>query len=273
MVWCVFALALDPSLDVSQYAHTAWKVREGFAKGEINFIAQTNDGYLWLGTESGLLRFDGVRTVPWQPPSGERLPSNVISGLLAARDGTLWIGTYKCLASWKDGKLTHYPELAGTLVGPFLEGRDHTVWFGTFEASKARLCAIRDGRIECYGVGNFDTLVKPLYQDHKGNLWVASETALWRWAPGSPQRYPYPGGVTWVSALAEDESGTPLLATNGGLKHFVGGKIEHYSLPWSTDQFTPNGFLRSHAPRWRENLSGWKTAPSQRGVAACAFGL
>ena len=46
---CVFAF--DPTLDVSQYAHTAWKTREGFTKGFIASIAQTPDGYLWLGTE------------------------------------------------------------------------------------------------------------------------------------------------------------------------------------------------------------------------------
>ena len=67
---CPCALALNPALDVSEYAHTAWKVRDGFVKGTIGSIAQTPDGYLWLGTEFGLLRFDGVRTVPWQPPAG-----------------------------------------------------------------------------------------------------------------------------------------------------------------------------------------------------------
>src|SRR5262249_38808754 len=112
LAWCPSAQALDPSLDVSQYAHTAWKVREGFSKGEINSIAQTPDGYLWLATEFGLLRFDGVRNVPWQAPPGQHLPSKWIISLLATRDGTLWIGTAKGLASWKDGKLTQYAELA-----------------------------------------------------------------------------------------------------------------------------------------------------------------
>src|SRR5262249_12374187 len=107
---CVFAL--DPALDVSQYAHTAWKVREGFTKGTVNAIAQTPDGYLWLGTEFGLFRFDGVRNVPWQPPPDQHLPSSWICSLLATRDGTLWIGTIKGLASWKSGKLKQYPELA-----------------------------------------------------------------------------------------------------------------------------------------------------------------
>ncbi len=96
----VFAFPLDPSLDVSQYAHTAWTIREGFFRGNIYSIAQTGDGYLWLGTEFGLLRFDGNRYIPWQPPAGQNLPGNGITKLLVTSDGTLWIGTYAGLVSW-----------------------------------------------------------------------------------------------------------------------------------------------------------------------------
>jgi hypothetical protein len=87
------AFALNPALDISQYAHTAWKIRHGFTRGAINSIAQTPDGYLWLGTQFGLLRFDGVRNVPWQPPPDQHLPSSEILKLLVGTDGTLWIGT------------------------------------------------------------------------------------------------------------------------------------------------------------------------------------
>ena len=83
---CSCAFALNPALDVSQYAHTSWKIRDGFTKGSIGAIAQTPDGYLWLGTEFGLVRFDGVRAVAWQPPAGQSLPSNYIGKLLAARE-------------------------------------------------------------------------------------------------------------------------------------------------------------------------------------------
>ena len=106
---CVRALALNPALDISQYSHYGWKNSDGFAKGYIAAIAQTPDGYLWLRTTFGLLRFDGVRAVLWTPPSGERLPSDYVEGLLVSRDGTLWIGTRAVLASWKGGKLTHLP--------------------------------------------------------------------------------------------------------------------------------------------------------------------
>ena len=242
---CGGAFALDPNLDVSQYAHTSWKIRDGFAKGSIFPIAQTPDGYLWLGTQIGLLRFDGVRPVPWQPSGNEQLPSNNIRDMVVTHDGTLWISTLKGLASWKDGKLTQYPEVAGRLVGSLLEDREQTIWVGVYEASKGRLCAIRDGKVDCYGSGTFGFFVDPLYQDHEGNLWVRSQTALWRWAPGLPERYVLPKGVTNVMAVAEDDSGTLLLGTDGGLKQLVAGRIENYSLPGITGHFTPETFLRT----------------------------
>src|SRR3954466_10119455 len=99
LTWCPPVFASTPTLDVSQFAHTAWTVADGFTKGAIYTVAQTPDGYLWLGTEFGFLRFDGVRTTAW--PSDKVLPSSQINTLLTARDGTLWIGTSKGLASWK----------------------------------------------------------------------------------------------------------------------------------------------------------------------------
>jgi ligand-binding sensor domain-containing protein len=114
---CIFAL--DPSLDVSQYAHTSWKTREGFTKGTIWVIAQTPDGYLWLGTEFGLVRFDGVRTVPLQPPPDQHLSSSSITALLAARDGTLWIGMRKGLRVGRMGSSRTTPSLMGKMLTGF----------------------------------------------------------------------------------------------------------------------------------------------------------
>src|SRR5215208_4211843 len=125
LAWCPSAFALNPALDISQYAHTSWRMRDGFPKGEISSIAQTPDGYLWIGTEFGLFRFDGVNHLQWRP---QELPSNWIFNLLVTRDGTLWIGTEKGLVSWKDGKLTQYPKLAGRYIFKLLEDREGSVW-------------------------------------------------------------------------------------------------------------------------------------------------
>ena len=59
--------AVDPTRHISQYAHTAWRVQDGVFGGAPWAITQTTDGYLWIGTRTGLLRFDGVRFVPWTP--------------------------------------------------------------------------------------------------------------------------------------------------------------------------------------------------------------
>ena len=122
-------LALDPSLEVSQYAHTAWTVRDGFSVGAIFAMAQTPDGYLWLGAELGLFRFDGVRSIP-----GNHLRVSTSRALLtvcsSTRDGTLWIGTFDGLVSWSGGKLTRYPEVGEHFVTSLLEDREGTVWAG-----------------------------------------------------------------------------------------------------------------------------------------------
>jgi len=232
---CPLAFALDPSLDISQYAHTAWKVREGFFKGIIYAIAQTPDGYLWLGTEFGLLRFDGVRVVPWQSPTGEHLPGGPIRRLLVARDGTLWIGTTKGLESWKNGKLTQRPEFAGLQVAALLEDREGTIWVGTGHVNVSeipgKLCAIQAGNAHCYGEdGGLGQEVYSLYEDTMGNLWVGSATGLWRWKPGPPKLYPASNPVPDIMGLAEDENGVLLINMTGGLSRHVNGRVEPYPL-------------------------------------------
>src|SRR5262245_44260568 len=102
------AVGLDPGTALTQYGHTAWRVREGYFAGPPTAVAQTRDGFLWIGTEAGLIRFDGVRFMPWEPPAGARLPDDRIMALLAAGDGSLWIGTANGLARWHGGKLAVY---------------------------------------------------------------------------------------------------------------------------------------------------------------------
>jgi len=217
------ALALDPSLDVSQYAHTAWTVRDGFIKGPIHSITQTPDGYLWLGTEFGLLRFDGVGAVPWQPPAGEHLPSDVVTRLLVSRDGTLWIGTGKGLASWKEGKLTRYPDFAGWIINAFVEDHEGTVWAGGFGIpGHGQLCAIKDGRAKCSDPGEG---VQCIYEDSKNTLWVTTSKGLWRWKP-SPEFFPT--GMTMTSSLVEDHDSGLLFGRADGIRRFVNGKAEVY---------------------------------------------
>jgi signal transduction histidine kinase/ligand-binding sensor domain-containing protein len=223
-------LGLEPSLLVSQYAHTAWTVRDGAFKDPISAIAQTPDGYLWLGTQFGLLRFDGVRHVLWQPPAGQHLPSINIRSVFAASDGRLWIGTQLGLASWKDGKLTLHSDVTGH-VGSMLEDRSGTVWAGTRYPPPGKLCAFRTDGVQCYGEkGEFGARASSVYEDRAGNLWVGSETALWRWKPGPSNRYPL---VNFESShgIVETDQGALVIAERDKLRQLAGERLVEYH-PW-----------------------------------------
>ena len=244
--WCPSAFALNPALDVSQYAHTAWRSREGFVEGIITAIAQTPDGYLWLGTDTGLSRFDGIRRVAWQPPSDQRLPSDTITGLLVTRDGALWISTDKGVVRWKGGKLSHYAATTGHRTGKLVEDRDGTVWLSMVAGRDRTLCEIRSERVHCHGEdGGAGAGVIGLYEDRRGTLWAGTMNGVWRWQPGEPTFYPQPPQPNGIQGFAEDDDGTLLISELGGLTRFVDGKTEVvHPVPHSLQQFEFNKLLR-----------------------------
>jgi signal transduction histidine kinase/ligand-binding sensor domain-containing protein len=248
LVCCPGVFALDPSLDVNQYAHTAWRFRDGFSRGRVTSFAQTPDGYLWLGTEFGLLRFDGVRTVPWRPPGDEQLPGNWVRALLTTPDGTLWIGTFRGLASVKNGTLTRYAELAGHDVYALLVDHEGTVWAGGgLTGVGGTLCSIQRGSAQCHGDGSgLGEWVASLYEDSDHNLWAAAQTGLWRWRPGPPTHYPMPYPVIGTSqALYASDHGTLMIATPDGISQLVDEKISSYQLPGTVPRlFKPQRLLR-----------------------------
>jgi signal transduction histidine kinase/ligand-binding sensor domain-containing protein len=191
-------------------------VRDGFAKGFIYAIAQTPDGYLWLGTEFGLLRFDGVRAVAWTPPRGQ-LPSNNIPTLLVTHDGTFWIGTTKGLACWKDGKLTTYSELNGSRISALLEDRTGTLWVATDEP-----------RI-------FGENVGPINADSEGKFWVGLERDSGKWKSGRPKSLEMPGAEYGLPPLGEHEKSALLTSSDGR----VAGPVN-----WQVRRFTTSQILR-----------------------------
>ena len=255
------AFALDPALHVSQYAHTSWKVRDGVFRGGITAVTQTPDGYLWLGTEFGLIRFDGVAAVPWQPPSHASLAGRPVLKLLTTRDGTLWVGTDPGLTSQKAGKLTQYPELANQRVSVLVEDREGTVWAGSAGIQSGRLCAIQNGTARCDGAdGTLADAIAGMYEDRRGNLWVGVPNGLWRWKPGRPHFYPVPNHPSGVRPLGEDDDGTLLIAWHRRIARFANGRVESSS--------TAAGLPDDFAWRFRDDRDGVRwIAMLSRGLA------
>ena len=257
--WPPYALALDTALDVSQYGHTAWRIRDGFSNQVITAFAQTSDGYLWLGTLSGLQRFDGVRNVPWQPPSGASLPHDHVRALLAARDGTLWIGTVGGLASWSGGSLMTHSRFDGKWVDGLLQDREGTVWVTANDASSGFLCAIRGASTECYGEdGTLGGEAGSLYEDSKGALWVVTMNGIWHWKPGPPVRYSLPDAASGsYQQIAETATGAILVAARNGIWQITNGKVQAFPLPSLPRDAQPNTLLRDRdGAIWVGTLGG-----------------
>jgi ligand-binding sensor domain-containing protein len=231
LVWCPGAFALDPSLDISQYAHKAWTIREGFFKGLVSSVAQTPDGYFWLGTDFGVFRFDGVKTAAFELPPNQQLPSNAIWRLLADRDGTLWIGTAKGLASWKGGKLIRYSELDGLYVNLLYQDREGAVWASGL-GPRGRLCRIQTDNRQCSGEdGSLGHGVFGLFEDSKGDFWTSVVNGVWHWKPGPPQFHPVPGSIDSIHSFSESQDSSLLIGTGNGIQRLVDGKPSSYPIP------------------------------------------
>jgi signal transduction histidine kinase/ligand-binding sensor domain-containing protein len=227
---------LDPRTALTQYGHTAWRVRDGYFAGPPGSITQTKDGFLWIGTDTGLIRFDGVKLEPWLPPAGSPLPDDRIVNVLGARDGSLWIGTANGLARWYDGKLTVYTR-AGRF-GALLEDRQGTIWAGhTRSLSELPpLCRFRNGEFQCFGFADKYRLryVGALHEDRKGNLWIGGEAGVCRWQPDKPVCFEISSLAALVDKsgvffLADDADGFLLATTVGeGFWRLAEGRWTRY---------------------------------------------
>jgi signal transduction histidine kinase/ligand-binding sensor domain-containing protein len=231
--------AVDPSRHISQYAHTAWRVQDGIFTGAPSAITQTADGYLWVGTENGILRFDGVRFTPWSTSHGSKLPSSAILDLVGAQDGSLWIATVAGLSRWHDGVLTNFVHDPSTFE-PLVESRDGSIWVIREErvgTQIARVCRVTGSGFQCRG--GSEAIPPGVYkaiaaEDTSGALWMGSQTALVNWKPqlGSSNVYTPPAlsahaGVG-ISAIAVNPDGSlwvgmALRGRGLGLQRFVHG--------------------------------------------------
>jgi len=124
------ASALNPRRALTQYTRTVWTQEHGLPQDTVRAIAQTKDGYLWLGTDEGLAQFDGYDFVVFNKENGA-LPSNSVAALWAAKDGSLWIGTLGGLTRYRDGKFTTFTKKDGlddTSVNSITEDPSGSIW-------------------------------------------------------------------------------------------------------------------------------------------------
>ncbi len=182
--------ALEPSTPLANYGRQAWGMENGLPQNTVQALAQTRDGFIWLGTEVGLVRFDGNGFVVFDKNSTPALPGSDVHCLLETRDGVLWIGTSDGLARWKDGVVTAF--------------------------------STKDGL-----PGNG---IRALSEDRWGLLWVYTDAGLVRqngdrfasvgeWRPGTviTAMTSRGGTSTWVDVTPDSDNGWRQLAVQAGL--------------------------------------------------------
>lgn len=163
-----------------RYDLRVWQTDEGLPQNSVHAIAQTPDGFLWVGTREGLARFDGIRFTIVDEMSAPHLKQAWITALCAMRDGSLWIASENNgLTRLQDGVFRHYrnaDELAETQIQCLLESRDGALWIG----GETGLTRFKDGHFTVFSGSDLlrNNSVKGLFEEPDGILRVATVTGL-----------------------------------------------------------------------------------------------
>ena len=228
----VAALALDPATPLANYGRQAWGMENGLPQNTVQALVQTQDGFVWLGTEVGLVRFDGNGFQVFDKNSSPALPGNDVRCLLATKDGALWIGTSDGLARWKEGAVKPYTTKEG-LPGnniralSLLQNGDVQA---TTEDGEAGVNGDSVKPVAYDKLVSIDPRLEPIFATRTANglqaqatnteVTVFGEGTDMRWRVG----HELPGSR--VQALYADREDALWIGTNGGLVRYANGRLE-----------------------------------------------
>lgn len=223
-----FSFALDPQKKISQYGYSVWARQNGLPANGVRVALQTRDGYIWLGTTAGLLRFDGVRFEVVSTDTSDSKNREVITALCETQDSSLWIGTaYDGLRRLKHGKLLPCDPANGFPRKPIkalLESRRGHLWIGSTDGLFEYINGI------CVSIPIDPPFITSLTEDASGNIYVGSGKGVhvfqeenskkirgWLKKDGLPQ-----DDITNIFA---DHKGTVWIGTQNGFARWSNGKI------------------------------------------------
>ncbi|HWT01813.1 MAG TPA: two-component regulator propeller domain-containing protein [Pyrinomonadaceae bacterium] len=227
------SFALDPRRELADYSRNVWLTENGLPQNTVNAVAQTADGYLWIGTGEGVARFDGTGFTVFDKQNTPELKNNDVRALAGDRRGGLWLGTSTGLLRLAEGKFSSFTTregLAGDDVQAIFEDREGGVWVAT----PAGLSRFKDGSFTNWTTrdGLVSNDVKALYEDGERALWVGTSDGLGRLKDGEFTSYTVPDGLASnsVSSVAQDRAGRLWVGTFKGLSSLSEGKFKTYTV-------------------------------------------
>jgi signal transduction histidine kinase/ligand-binding sensor domain-containing protein len=222
-LWAAGASA-QPSHDVfGRYQQVNWQERDGLPQNTVVAIATTRDGYLWMGTYEGVVRFDGVRFTLFNPGNTTGIGNSFVTSLLERRDGDLWLATYGGgVSRLSGGRFTQFAArdgLSSDFVWCLFEDHAGTLWIGT---DGGGVSAFRDGRFTTYTIANGlpSNLVRTIVDDGNGGLLVGTSRGIAQIADGRVRAYEGRADLAHadISTLARPADGSFWVALmSGGL--------------------------------------------------------
>jgi ligand-binding sensor domain-containing protein/signal transduction histidine kinase len=222
------ALALDPHSTLDHFGHQVWRTDSGLPQNTVHTVLQTRDGYLWLGTDGGLVRFNGLDFVTFASENTPQLPSDTIYDLLQDGSGTLWISTASGLVSYRSGAFTAYSTAQGLPA--------ETVWF-TYEDHRHRLWAITSAGPATFDGQHFIPVAgaqaagplnrQALAEDGQGTLWLGGSSGVFVFdtTERTPRLKQHLLNSIETEAIVLDRQGNVWMGTGEGLKRYAGGTL------------------------------------------------
>ncbi len=231
--------AFDPGRPLAQATLDSWEAGQGLPQNTVQAIAQTPEGYLWIGTQEGLARFDGVQFTLFDRRTTPELVANSVVSLLADQDGTLWIGTNGGgLLRMQEGRfesLGPAEGLTGLKIQALARDGRGSLWVGTEDEGLFRLDGGRFRRVGPGGDDPATSAIRALCVDRAGIVWVGTPGGgATRMEDGGARTFtareglpndsvvalaPHPGGGVWVGTAG------------GGLARIVDGRVETSGAP------------------------------------------
>ncbi len=222
-------LALNPNKPITQYNQIIWQSKDGLPHNHIQAILQTLDGYIWIATEEGIARFDGIQFTIFDSTNTDTIKVNSSAAFCQTRDGNLLIGTRGGLIQFRDGKFSSYKNLNES-INCIYESFDGALWVGTSKG----VFYLKGGEIKNIttkdGIGS--DLITSINQSKNGDIWIGTTGGgLNHIRGGKITIYTVNDGLpsNLIGSIYIDKTETLWIGTTAGVSKFSEGKFTSYT--------------------------------------------
>ena len=229
LIWSGTANALDPNKQLSQFGVEVWLTENGLPQNTVHAVTQTQNGYIWIATEGGLARYDGITFRIFDKQNTPALPSNYIRALKEDRQGNLWIGTAEGLVRLQAGNVfTRIEGLPNNSIQSLYEDRLGNVYVAT----SGGLMVLKGDQVTTFAANDRSVSgsIQTLFEDRDGALWIGTPYGLTRFKDGRFSSFTERDGLgsNSVRAIQQTRDGRLWFGTLSGLTVLRDGAFTTY---------------------------------------------